>query len=89
MINDVKKDFDDTFSLDVYKHFGMTRRANEFSKYLQYSDRDPESVSNRSLLANALDSVVQDESEKRRLEEYREAIGKLEGYEKELAELKA
>lgn len=50
-----------------------------------FSERDTESVSNRSLLANALDSVAQDESEKRRLEEYREAIGKLEGYEKELA----
>ena len=54
----------------------------------KYSTRDTESVSSRSLLANALDSVVQDESEKRRLAEYREAIGKLEGYEKHLAELK-
>lgn len=53
-----------------------------------FSERDTESVSNRSLLANALDSVAQDESEKRRLAEYREAIGKLEGYEKHLAELK-
>lgn len=55
---------------------------------IRYSTRDTESVSNRSLLANALDSVAQDESEKRRLAEYREAIGKLEGYEKHLAELK-
>lgn len=54
----------------------------------KYSTRDTESVSSRSLLANALDSVAQDETEKRRLAEYREAIGKLEGYEKELAELK-
>ena len=40
LLNDVKNEFDDTFSNDVYKHFGMTRNANSFSQYLKYSDRD-------------------------------------------------
>jgi hypothetical protein len=40
MLNDVKTDFNDTFSDDVYAHFGMQRRSNEFSDYLKYSTRD-------------------------------------------------
>lgn len=74
VINDIKYYFEN----------GEVREQSSVEKFL-WSTRDTESVSNRSLLANALDSVVQDESEKRRLAEYREAIGKLEGYEKELA----
>ncbi|MGM9550389.1 MAG: hypothetical protein ACI3V5_11190 [Faecousia sp.] len=42
LLNDVKLDFDDTFSNDVYSHFGITRTSNDFSKYLLKSDRDPE-----------------------------------------------
>ena len=38
---------------------------------LLYSDRDSESISNRSLLANALESTVKNDIERKRLEEYR------------------
>ena len=40
LLNDVKHKFDDTFSNDVYKHFGMTRRNSKFSQFLLFSDRD-------------------------------------------------
>ena len=64
MINDIKYYFEN----------GEVREQSSVVKFLR-STRDTESVSNRSLLANALDSVAQDESEKRRLAEYREAGG--------------
>lgn len=40
LLNDVKGVFGDTFSTDVYKHFGLTRKSNPFSNHLKYSDRD-------------------------------------------------
>lgn len=43
-LEDVKIDFDDTFSEDVYKNLGMTRKENEFSQNLLYSKRDTTSV---------------------------------------------
>lgn len=39
MLENVKSEFDDTFSEDVYNTLGATRTHNDFSKYLQFSDR--------------------------------------------------
>lgn len=39
-LEDVKMEFDDTFSKDVYQRLGMTRIKNEFSDNLLFSDRD-------------------------------------------------
>ena len=50
LLNDVKLDFDDTFSNDVYSHFGITRTENEFSKFLLFSDRDPDAVKVNQIL---------------------------------------
>ena len=87
LLNDVKNEFDDTFSNDVYKHFGMTRNANSFSQYLMFSDRDTESVSNRSLLANDFEGVAKNDIERKRLQEYKEKIGLINSEEKKLQEL--
>ncbi len=43
-LEDVKTVFDDTFSEDVYNRLGMNRRTSDFSKNLQYSDRETESI---------------------------------------------
>ena len=41
MIADVKDYFDDTFSNDVYAHFGLKRKNNDFGINLIYSiDKD-------------------------------------------------
>jgi len=87
LLNDVKYEFDDTFSNDVYKHFGMTRKGNEFSKFLKFSDRDTDSVSNRSLLANAFEGLAQNEIERNKIQEYKGKIDLINAEEKKLSEL--
>ena len=54
---------------------------------VKYSDRDTDSVSNRSLLANALESVAKNDIERKRLQEYKEKIGLINAEEKKLREL--
>lgn len=54
-----------------------------------YSDRNKTSVSNRTLLANALESAVTNEFEKKTLAEYKEELGRADALEKELAEIRA
>ena len=58
LLNDVKNEFNDTFSNDVYKHFGMTRNANSFSQHLMYSDRDTAPIF-YSHMARVVDGVKQ------------------------------
>ena len=52
-----------------------------------YSDRDSESVSNRSLLANAFEGVAQNDIERQKIQEYREKISLIEAEERKLADL--
>ena len=54
---------------------------------IRYSDRDTESVSNRSLLANALESVAKNDIERKKIQEYKEKIGLINAEEKKLREL--
>ncbi len=54
---------------------------------IRYQDRPTESVSNRSLLANALERVTQNDIERKRLQEYKDKIDYLNEQEKTLAEL--
>ena len=53
----------------------------------KFSDRDSESVSNRSLLANAFEGVAQNDIEKQRLQEYKGKISLIESEERKLSEL--
>ena len=52
-----------------------------------YSDRDAESVSNRSLLANAFEGVAQNDIERQKIQEYRDKISLIEAEERKLADL--
>lgn len=52
-----------------------------------YQDRPTESVSNRSLLANAFEGLVQTDIERNKIQEYRERIAKLNEEEKKLQDL--
>jgi len=54
-----------------------------------HSDRVTDSVSNRTLLADALESTVKDEIERKRLTEYKEAIAEIEAAQEKLTELRA
>ena len=87
-IQDVNQIFDDTFSLDVYKHFNTKRRSNDFSQNLLYQDRDTDSMSTRNLLANALETTVQNDIERNRLAQYKQKIELIESEEARLHELR-
>lgn len=55
----------------------------------RYSDRNKDSVSNRALLANALESTATNEIERKTLDEYKEELGRADALEKELAEIRS
>ena len=44
LLKNVKTEFDDTFSNDVYANLGMQRTDNDFSKNLQFQDRYTTSI---------------------------------------------
>ena len=52
-----------------------------------YQDRADESVSNRSLLANAFDGLAQNDIEKNKIQEYKSKIDLINSEEKKLSEL--
>lgn len=54
---------------------------------IRYSDRDTESVSNRSLLANAFDGVAQNDIERKKIQEYKGKISLIESEEHKLQKL--
>jgi hypothetical protein len=54
-----------------------------------YSERNKDSVSNRSLLANALESAVTNEFERKTLNDYKEELGRADALEKELGEIRS
>ena len=54
---------------------------------IRYQDRAEESVSNRSLLANAFDGVAQNEIERNKIREYKDKIALVNAEEKKLHQL--
>ena len=55
----------------------------------KFSDRDPDAISNRALLANALESATTNEDERRVLREYRSELAEADALEAELTEIRA
>lgn len=55
---------------------------------VKYSDRDPDSVSNRSLLANALETAAQNDIERNKLAQYKQKIELIESEEQQLHKLR-
>ena len=74
---------------DIRNYFNGARQSDLMSFHTMYSDRDTDSVSNRSLLANALESVAQNDIEKTKLTQYKEKIALIESEQKKLAETRA
>ena len=54
---------------------------------LRFQDRDTDSVSNRSLLANAFEGVAQNEIERNKIQEYKSKISLINAEERKLSEL--
>ena len=70
LLEDVKYEFDDTFSKNVYEKLGITRKDNDFSKYLIHSARG--NLTTRSILTDLDPSTVENETERNQLVEYQE-----------------
>jgi hypothetical protein len=82
--------FPDILPESVLRHFGHTERpAGALGKSALYQDRNPDSFSNRSLLANALETAVQNEVEAKKLEEYKANIDKMNAEQAKLNDLRA
>ena len=77
---------------DVKQGSGVLKFTEQFpeeaSKAL-YSDRDTNAVSDRTLLANALESVAQNDVERRKLAQYKSKIALIEAEQAKLSDLKA
>lgn len=56
---------------------------------VRFSERTEDSVSNRSLLANALENTTQHEVEKTRLQEYKDKIAAMDAEEQRLSDINA
>ena len=55
----------------------------------RFQDRDTDSVSNRSLLANAFEGLAKDDTERNKIREYKEHIALINEEERKLSELNA
>ena len=82
----------------IKRIFGIEQRtaydavSNALEKILEvdgahYSERETESVSNRSLLANAFEGVAKNDLEKQKIQEYRNQISLINAEEQKLSEL--
>ena len=71
---------------DAKKSSKQTKKKASDSDVL-YQDRAEESVSNRSLLANAFEGVAQNEIERNKIKEYKDKIGLVNAEEKKLRQL--
>ena len=89
LLDHVNQYFPDILPEEVLKHYGYDARPEgDFGENVLYSDRDSDSVSNRSLLANAFEGVAQNDIEKQKIQEYRGKIDKMNAEEQKLSDLK-
>ena len=86
----VNRYFPDILPESVLRHYGYDARPDgNLGKDALYSDRDTETISNRTLLANALDTVAQNDVEKTKLAQYREKIALIESEQVKLSKIRA
>ena len=78
----------DGFTVTPITFFGKVS-AVVTKNEVKHSDRDTDSVSNRSLLANALESVAQNDVERGKLKQYKEKIALIESEQAKLTEIRA
>ena len=90
LLDYVNRYFPDVLPESVLKHYGYDARPDgKIGESALFQDRDPDQISNRSLLANALDSAVKNDIERKRLEEYRGKIDLLNSEEQKLQGLRS
>ena len=87
------------YDVDEAKEYTQNSLYEEISEIIENSKksqgslhidyRDTDSVSNRNLLANALESVAKNDIEKTKLTQYKQKIALIESEQKKLAEIRA
>ena len=84
----VNKYFPDVLPEGVLKHYGYDARPEgDLGESVLFSERDPE-ASNRAILANVLESAVQNDIEKSKLSQYKQKISLIEAAEQRLSEIR-
>ena len=85
LLENVNRFFPDILPESVLRHFGYDARPDgEIGESTLYSVRDPEEKSNRSILANALESAAQNDIERNKLAQYKEKIDLINSEEDKL-----
>ncbi len=69
----------DNYAIMVFNKAQVVKDISDYE--VRHSDRDTDSVSNRSLLANAFEGAAQTDMEKQKIREYREKIDLMNGQE--------
>lgn len=88
LLDIVNQHFPDILPEDVLKHYGYDARPEgDLGQDALYQDRDTESVSNRALLANALEGLAKDETERTKIQEYKGKIDFVNAEERKLRDL--
>lgn len=89
LLDFVNKYFSDILPEDVLRHYGhVSRPDGKLGESALFSDRDPDALTPRNLLANALEESAVHEVEKKKLAEYKANIEKLYANEQELYEVR-
>lgn len=76
---------------DVKQSSGSLKFAEQFpeeASKVRYQERDPDSISNRSLLANALESAVKNDIERNKLAQYKSKLAHIESEQAKLADVR-
>lgn len=90
LLDYVNQYFPDILPEDVLKHYGHDARPEgKLGESALYQDRSSDSVSNRSLLANAFESMAQTELEQKKIREYKDKIGQMNAEEENLRAINA
>ena len=89
LLDYVNRYFSDILPEDVLRHYGhVSRPDGKLGESALFSDRDPDALTPRNLLANALEESAVHEVEKKKLAEYKANIEKLYANEQELYEVR-
>ena len=90
LLDFVNEYFPDILPEAVLRHYGYTERpSGTLGESALYQDRDPDSYSNRSLLAGALETAVQNDIERQKLQQYKQKIDLINAEEQKLHDLRA
>ena len=73
---------------EIEKNYLVKKTDVKYGNAIAYSDRDPDAITPRNLLANALESTAANDIERKKLEQYKKKIDSMNAEEKKLSEIR-